>query len=84
MPLVDLNRPECTETPEDALRGSPFRVLRPLARGGMGTVVEAEHIELEKVVVIKLLLPAFAERPEMVHRLRVEAQLMTRLTHPGW
>jgi eukaryotic-like serine/threonine-protein kinase len=77
------NSPDRIETPEEALVGSPFRVLRPLARGGMGTVVEAEHIELEKVVVIKLLLPAFAERPDLVHRLRVEAQLMTRLNHPN-
>jgi serine/threonine-protein kinase len=77
------NSPDRAETPEEALAGSPFRVLRPLARGGMGTVVEAEHIELEKVVVIKLLLPAFAERPDLVHRLRVEAQLMTKLNHPN-
>ena len=82
-PNPDPNSPDRAETPEEALAGSPFRVLRPLARGGMGTVVEAEHIELEKVVVIKLLLPAFTERPDLVHRLRVEAQLMTKLNHPN-
>lgn len=63
--------------------GSPYRLLQCLARGGMGLVFEAEHIALRKRVVVKLLLPSAARRPELVHRIRREARLLTQLEHPN-
>jgi eukaryotic-like serine/threonine-protein kinase len=64
-----------------ALRGSPYRLVRQLAEGGMGTVVEAVHVELEKPVAIKFLRTK--ARPDLERRLRQEAQVMTRLDHPN-
>jgi eukaryotic-like serine/threonine-protein kinase len=65
------------------LSGTPYRFIAPLERGGMGEVVEAEHIRLGKRVVIKLLQRQFAGRPDLVDRMRIEAQALARITHPN-
>jgi serine/threonine protein kinase len=41
-----------------------YRVLRRIGSGGMATVYEAEHAELEKRVALKTLHPALALDPE--------------------
>lgn len=66
-----------------ALDGTAYRFIRVLGRGGMGTVIECEHIGLARPVVVKLLHPEFAERPDFVDRLRIEAQALARMDHPN-
>ena len=66
----------------DALRGTPYRMLRSIGRGGMGEVVEAEHRRLGKLLVVKLVHPELAH-PYAAERLRVEAQILSRLSHPN-
>jgi eukaryotic-like serine/threonine-protein kinase len=82
MPTDD--RPDAKTTPcDDPLAGSPFRTLRPLGKGGTGTVVEAEHIALGKRVVVKLLHADLAQVPLLVDRMRLEAQALGRISpHP--
>ncbi len=65
------------------LAGTPYRMVAPLGRGGMGEVVEAEHVALGKRVVVKLLHLTLADRPDLVDRMRVEAQSLARLVHPN-
>ena len=60
-----------------------FRVLRILARGGMGLVLEAMDEELDTPVALKLILPELAASPEAVDRLRREVALARRITHPN-
>jgi eukaryotic-like serine/threonine-protein kinase len=66
-----------------ALAGTPYRFLGVLGRGGMSTVVEAEHTGLARRVVVKLLRPELSARPDLVDRLRIEAQALARLAHPN-
>ena len=59
-----------------------YRIIRELARGGMGTVYLAEDPELDRRVAIKVLSTPEANtdlRERMVH----EAQIIARLEHPG-
>lgn len=49
----------------------------------MGTVVLAEHAGLAQRVVLKLLKTDLAARRDLVDRLRVEAQALSRLSHPN-
>ncbi|MDI1475539.1 protein kinase [Polyangium sp. y55x31] len=65
------------------LDGTPYRFLAPLSRGGMGDVVEAEHVALGKRVVVKLLQERHASRPDYVDRMRIEAQALAKITHPN-
>jgi serine/threonine-protein kinase len=65
------------------LDGTSYRAIRPLGKGGMGEVFEAEHIALGKRVVVKLLRLELCADGSLVERLRLEAQAMARLDHPG-
>ncbi len=60
----------------------PFRLLGEIARGGMGVVHDALHTGLNRRVALKLLASPMAASPHAVARLRREAELTARLTHP--
>ena len=62
---------------------SGHRVIRELARGGMGIVYEALQLSPERTVAIKMLLPHLMEQPAMRERFRREAQAIAGLDHPG-
>ena len=64
------------------LIGSRYRLKRCLARGGMGSVWIAEHVELETDVALKLLRPELNARPADVERFRREAQQAAKLKSP--
>jgi serine/threonine-protein kinase len=59
-----------------------YRLQREIARGGMGVVYEAEDIELRRRVAVKVLASELASE-DAVERMRVEAQTIARLEHPG-
>lgn len=67
----------------DILRGTAYRAVRQIGEGSMGLVVEAEHLALGHLVVVKLLHQALAQRADSVDRLRLEAQALARLRHPN-
>jgi serine/threonine protein kinase len=63
-----------------------YKILRPLAKGGMAEIFLAtvDGLEgFEKVVVIKRILPEFVERPEFVRMFLDEAKLAATLSHPN-
>lgn len=66
----------------DILAGTRYRAVRRIGRGGMGEVYEAEHVELGKRVVAKLLRPELSRDASLVERLRIEAKAMARLDNP--
>jgi serine/threonine protein kinase len=59
-----------------------YRLVRELARGGMGVVYEAEDVELQRHVAIKVLATELAS-PLAAERMRAEARVIARLEHPG-
>ena len=50
-----------------------YRIVREIARGGMGVVYEAEDVELQRRVAIKVLASELASE-DAVERMRAEAQ----------
>lgn len=61
-----------------------FRILRFIAKGGMGEVYEAEDLELQNErVAIKTILPAIADNPQMLAQFKREIQLARKVTHPN-
>jgi tetratricopeptide (TPR) repeat protein/predicted Ser/Thr protein kinase len=68
--------------PKPGGRVGPYRVVKELARGGMGVVYVAEHAELDRKVALKLLLPG-GQNSHGVARFQVEARATARLNHPN-
>src|SRR5208282_6638146 len=55
-----------------------YRVLREIARGGMGRVLAAHDLALDRAVALKILLPG-ANADRFVR----ESKITARLPHPG-
>ena len=60
-----------------------FRVLRLFARGGIGQVMRAMDLELNREVAVKEIQPALAGNHEVRERFLREAEITARLEHPG-
>jgi eukaryotic-like serine/threonine-protein kinase len=58
-----------------------FRVVRFIARGGMGEVYEAEDLELRERVAVKCVRFEYANSEHATERFRREIQLARRVTH---
>ena len=64
------------------LSGTRYRMVRPLGRGGMGTVYLVEDTELLRQVALKVLTDP-APPPQLSERLLCEARHLARLEHPN-
>ncbi|RYE87502.1 MAG: serine/threonine protein kinase, partial [Myxococcales bacterium] len=64
---------------EGEVLGGKFRVERVLGQGGMGVVVAATHLVLQKRVALKFLLPEAAGHPEVAERFLREARAASAL-----
>lgn len=59
-----------------------YTIVGRIGAGGMATVYEAIHRDLQKRVALKTLHPAFALRTDLVQRFVIEARAASRLAHP--
>jgi len=62
--------------------GGRYRVQEEVGRGGMGVVLRALDLRLNRVVALKML-PSGANDPRLRHRLASEARIASVLNHPG-
>ena len=67
--------------PGEVLAGK-YRIRRIIASGGMGSVYEAEHMGLDRVVAVKMLLPQAAASEEIIKRFRREAKIGAAIDSP--
>jgi serine/threonine-protein kinase len=61
----------------------PYRVIRPLGGGGMGTVLLAEDPRLGRLVALKMISGQDATPPASRGQLLHEARAAARLAHPS-
>jgi serine/threonine-protein kinase len=61
----------------------PYRVVRKIGEGGMGTVFLGEHTLLGRHAAIKVLLPELSSKRESVDRFFNEARATTVISDPG-
>ncbi len=59
-----------------------YRIEALLGEGGMGAVLLAEHLKLQKKVALKVILPQFAGVGELAERFAREAMASAKLDHP--
>ncbi|MCB9599158.1 MAG: serine/threonine protein kinase [Sandaracinus sp.] len=63
--------------------GGRYRIVRRLGEGGMGSVYEAEHVQLGRRVAIKLLHEHHASSIDLRTRFEREARMLSQLRHPN-
>ncbi len=70
--------------PSGTILAESYALVRPLARGGMGTVYEATHLRLagRRVAIKVLRADATLSRREVASRFRREAEICSTLKHP--
>ena len=60
-----------------------YNVVRLIGTGGMGAVYEAEHIDIGKLVALKVLHPQYSREADLVARFRREARAASKVGHPN-
>ena len=73
------------EAPPEAVRLGSYEIVRKLARGGMAELFLARTVGPEgfaKLVVLKKILPHYAENPKFVRLFLDEAKLVAQMEHP--
>ncbi|MDZ4850419.1 MAG: protein kinase [Pirellulaceae bacterium] len=60
-----------------------YRILRPLGRGGMGTVWLAQHLVMDRLVAIKVIRSERILQADAMERFRREIQAIAKLQHPN-
>jgi len=68
---------------EGEILAGKYRVERVLGIGGMGVVVAAHHIQLDKRVALKCLLPEATTNLEVVARFAREARAAVKIESLG-
>jgi serine/threonine protein kinase len=69
------------EEPDEIGRLGPYRVLKVLGTGGMGTVFQAEDPQLKRPVALKVMKPEFRTDDESRQRFLREARAMAAIEH---
>ena len=61
----------------------PYKIVRKLGRGGMGTVYEAVNIQTNESAAVKLLNPHLADEEGFRERFGTEIETLKKLKHPN-
>ena len=61
----------------------PYKIIRKLGEGGMGSVWDAENPALGRHVAVKFLRPDYAKNSEYLSRFFNEARAANAVDHPG-
>ena len=82
LPFPRASRPRVVDRDDGSFY--PYRLLRRLGQGGMGSVYLAERVDarFEKQVAIKMLAP-LRDRPALVRCFARERQALAKLEHPN-
>jgi eukaryotic-like serine/threonine-protein kinase len=60
-----------------------YEILEVIGRGGMGVVYKALHVQLDRLVALKMVLSGAHASPEELARFSTESQAVAQLQHPG-
>ncbi|UCF38458.1 MAG: protein kinase, partial [Acidobacteriota bacterium] len=86
-PALNLREAAIAERPPQfdpgAVLASRFRICRFIARGGMGEVYEAEDLELQERVALKIIRREIAGDERTLNLFKQEIQVARRVTHPN-
>lgn len=67
--------------PKETMLDGKYRIIQPLAEGGMGVVYRAEHVLMRKIVAIKRLHRDLMNMEQVAQRFEREAQAAAKIDH---
>jgi eukaryotic-like serine/threonine-protein kinase len=70
-------------SPQPGRQFGDYRIVRLLARGGMGRVYEAEHVTTGRLVALKLPDASTSSDAIAMRRFRAEGRLLDSVRHPN-
>ncbi|MBI4348811.1 MAG: serine/threonine protein kinase [Elusimicrobia bacterium] len=73
---------QATPTGLGTVVGGNYRIERELGQGGMGVVLEALDLTLQREVAIKRMRPEVSAEPKELERFLAEPRLVAQLRHP--
>ena len=73
---------ELDSTVRPGIRIREYVIMEELNSGAFGSIYRAYQPSVEREVVIKVILPRYANQPEFVRRMETEARFVARLEHP--
>src|SRR5688572_14233557 len=62
--------------------GGRYQILELIGEGGMAEVYRARHIQLDRLVAVKVMLEYLAREANFTARFEREAKLVAQLQHP--
>jgi tRNA A-37 threonylcarbamoyl transferase component Bud32 len=77
---------QCSQLLAGKFRGfilGPYKILRPIGKGGMGIVFLAEHTNLQRKVAVKVLAADKAKDKLTLERFQREGRAAAALQHPN-
>src|SRR5438477_9461626 len=63
----------------EVIAGTRYRAIDRLGEGGMGVVYLAEHVDIERMVALKILHADFVSNPLVLRQFRQEARAASRI-----
>ncbi|HEV3384938.1 MAG TPA: TIR domain-containing protein, partial [Gemmata sp.] len=60
-----------------------YKILREVGRGGMGIVYEAEQLEPQRIVAVKMILEGMDTAKNILARFDSEKEALARMNHPN-
>src|SRR5205085_10116739 len=75
--------PHLLDAPAELLDHPRYRILAWLGSGGMGTVYQAEHHVMGRLVALKIVSPGLVNHPAVAERFRREVRAAGQLHHPN-
>lgn len=79
---MGIKQPAAQMLPSFSVNLPGYEILGELGRGGMGVVYRARHRQLNRDVVLKMVLHGPHASPRELERLRAESESIARLQHP--
>lgn len=64
------------------VRFGRYELLDEIGRGGMGVVYRARHVELNRIVAVKMILSGYLADAEQIRRFQQEARTAAQIRHP--
>lgn len=82
--LTEYQARKLLEGDDSELVLGPYRILDLIGEGGLCQVFKAFHAGQQRIVALKVVHPELRANPEVLDQIRLEMEVIARLSHPNF